>query len=71
MVFCLYSRYVVKHNWLTFSKIGVFREKGLKNWKKAIEKFTTHESSLSHTEAKVKWMAKGGPTIGSLLCSQT
>ena len=46
-------------------------EKGLKNWKKAIEKFTTHESSLSHTEAKVKWMAKGGPTIGSLLCSQT
>ena len=33
--------------------------------------FTTHESSLSHTEAKVKRMVKGRPTIGSQLCSQT
>ena len=41
-----------------------FIEKWFQNWKKAIEKFTTHEGSLSHTEAKVKWMAKGRPTIG-------
>ena len=72
MVFCLYCRYAVKHNWLIFSKMGenVFSEKGFQNWKKAIEKFTTHEGCLSHTEAKVKWMAKGRPTIGSQLCSQ-
>ena len=50
---------------------NVFSEKGFQNWKKAIEKFTTHEVSLSQTEAKVKWMAKGRPTIGSQLCSQT
>ena len=50
---------------------NVFSEKRFQNWKKAIEKFTTHEGSLSHTEAKVKWMAKGRPTIGSQLCSQT
>ena len=64
---------MVEHNWLAFSKMGenVFSEKGFQNWKKAIEKFTTHEGSLSHTEAKVKWMAKGRPTIGSQLCSQT
>ena len=37
----------VKHNWLTFSKMGesVFSEKGFQNWKKAIEKFTTREGS--------------------------
>ena len=64
---------MVKHNWLAFRKKGenVFSEKGFQNWKKAIEKFTTHEGSLSHMEAKVKWMAKGRPTIGSQLCSQT
>ena len=48
-----------------------FSEKGFQNWKKVIEKFTTHEGSLSHTEANVKWMAIGRPTIGSQLCSQT
>ena len=68
-----YCQYAVKHNWLTFSKMGknVFSEKGCQNWKKAIEKFTTHKGSLSHTEAKVKWMAKGRPTILSQLYSQT
>ena len=73
VVFCLYCRYAIKHNWLTFSKIGenVFSKKEFQNWKKAIEKFTTHEGSLSRTEAKVKWMAKRRPTIGSQLCSQT
>ena len=50
---------------------NVFSEKGFQNWKKAIEKFTTHDGSLSHTEAKVKGMAKRRPTIGSQLCSQT
>ena len=49
---------------------NLFSEKGFQNWKKAIEKFTTHEGSLSHMEAKVKWMAKGSSIIGSQLCSQ-
>ena len=72
VVFFLCCRYAVKHNWLTISKMGenVFSEKGFQKWKKAIEKFTTHEGSLSNTEAKVKWMAKGRPTIGSQLYSQ-
>ena len=43
------------------SKMGenVFSENRFQNCKKDIDKFTTHEGSLSHTEAKVKWMAKG------------
>ena len=72
MLFCLYCRHAVKQNWLTLSKMreNVFSEKGPQNWKKAIEKFITHEGSLSHMEAKVKWMAKGRPAIGCQLCSQ-
>ena len=47
-VFCLYCRYAAKHNWFTFCITGenVFTEKGF-HWKKAIEKYKTHEGSLS------------------------
>ena len=48
----------------------MFTEVGFKNWKKAIEKFRSHESSHSHREAKQKWMAKKNPTIDSQLSTQ-
>ena len=38
--------------------------------KKALEKFRAHEISHSHKEAKLKWMARGMPTIASQLSSQ-
>ena len=71
-VFCFYCRYAARHKLLTFSKSAdnVFSENGFQNWKKAIEKFKSHEGSLSHTEAKMKWIAQGRPTIGSQLSAQ-
>lgn len=65
-------RYAVKQNWFTFGNAGedVFTKKGFQNWKKAIEKFKAHESSLVHKEAKIKLMAQGRPTIGCQLSLQ-
>ena len=71
-VFCLYCRHASNHNWFSFMKTGekVFTEKGFQNWKKAIEKFKAHESSHSHLEARLKWVAQARPTIGSQLSSE-
>ena len=71
-VFCLHCRYATKHNLLSFSKMGekAFTETGFQNWKKALEKFKSHEASHAHREALSKWMARGRPTIAVQLHSQ-
>ena len=71
-VLCLYCRYAEKHHWFTFSRCGekVFTEVGFNNWKKAIEKFKSHENSHFHKEAQLKWVAQERPTIGTQLSVQ-
>ena len=61
-----------KHHLLSFSKMGekAFTETGFQNWKKALEKFKSHEGSHAHREALSKWMARGRPTIAAQLHSQ-
>ena len=70
--YCLYFRHAVQHNLIMFSKIGekAFTEDGFRNWRKALEKFKSHEGSHVHREAKLKWMARGKPTIESQISSQ-
>ena len=65
-IFCLYCRYVLKHN--MFSPCGVkpdaaFTTRGFENIKKAIERFLAHESSAPHNEARMKWELKFRPTL--------
>ena len=71
-VFCLYCRYGSSHGLVSFSNCGdnAFTKFGFINWKKAVQKFGVHESSHTHNEAKVKWMAHGMPTIASQLSSE-
>jgi len=42
---------------LTFSKRAepTFSTSGFKNWRKALNKFDTHQSSEAHREAMLKW----------------
>ena len=70
--YCLWCRYASQHNLIVFSKMGekAFTEDGFQNWKKALEKFKSHEGSHVHREAKLKWMARGKPTIESQINSQ-
>ena len=67
----LYCQHATKHNLIT-SKMGekAFTETGFQNWRKAIDKFRAHEGSHFHREAKLKWMARGQPTIEAQLNSQ-
>ena len=71
-VFCLYRRNATKHKLIAFSKTGdkAFTESGFGNWKKALEKFKSHENSDSHREAKLKWVARGHTTIAGHLNAQ-
>ena len=71
-VLCLYCQYAEKHHWFKFSRCGekVFTEVGFNNWKKAIEKFKSHENSHFHKEAQLKWVAQERPTIGTQLSVQ-
>ena len=41
----------------------MFTETRFQNWQKALDKFKAHEGSHFHREAKLKWMARGQPTI--------
>ncbi len=70
--YCLYCRYAVQQSLMVFSKMGekAFTEDGFQNWRKALEKFRSHEGSHTHREAKLKWMARGNPTIESRISSQ-
>ena len=58
-LFCHYCRHAVEQNLLTFSKNaeGAFSEDGFENWKKAIERFKSHETSIAHREAVPKVFA--------------
>ena len=64
-VFCFYCRHISRHEHLTFSKnfSGAFISDGFNNWKKAIKKFNDLESSHTHLEAKMKWEARGHPSL--------
>ena len=57
--YCLYCRYAARHKMITFSKMGesAFTEAGFHSWHKAISKFSTHDGSHVHREAKLKWMS--------------
>ena len=48
---------------------NAFTETGFQNWQKALDKFRAHEGSHFHKEAKLKWMARGQPTIEAQLSS--
>ena len=63
-VYCLYCRHASQHNLITFSKMGekALTETGFHNWRKAVEKFKSHEGSHVHREAKIKWMARRKPS---------
>ena len=71
-VFCLYCRYATRRHLLSFSKMGekTFTEIGFQNWKKALEKYKSHDGSHAHREAVSKWMARGRPTVAAQLHSQ-
>ena len=47
-----------------------FSETGFANWKKALEKFKSHDESQFHREATLKWAACGRPTIAGQLNAQ-
>ena len=68
-VYCLYCRYAVQHEMITFIKTGekAFTQDGFQNWRKAIEKFKAYECSHTHKEAMMKWIARGKPTIATEL----
>ena len=64
-VFCFECRFASKHELLTFSHncSPAFTNDGFNNWKKAIEKFNSHEASHTHREATMKRLALGQPTL--------
>ena len=55
-VYCIYCRSAAKHGLLSFSKNAscAFIKDGYGDWKKAIERFSGHETGLTHKEAKLK-----------------
>ena len=71
-VLCFYCRYAAKHNQCSLSTKGedAFSVHGFDNYKKALEKFQTHEKSASHREAVMKWNLRRTPSVGALLCSR-
>lgn len=68
-VFCQYCWYATQNGLITFSKMGekAFTESGFQNWRKAVDKFKSHESSHVHREAQMKCATCGQPTIESRL----
>ena len=71
-VFCLYCCYCCHHNLNQFTRREekAFTEVGFQNWKKAIEKFTSHERSTAHRDAKLTWIAQSTQDIDVHLSSQ-
>ena len=70
--FCFYCKYATTHNMLTFSKRAepTFSINGFNNWRKALQKFDTHQTSSSHREAILKWEAVQNAPISVQLTSQ-
>ena len=62
-VFCFECRYASKHELLTFSYncSPAFIEDRFNNWKKAVEKFSTHDDSHTFREATMNRLALGQP----------
>ena len=56
---------------LTFSKWAepTFSINGFNNWRKALQKFHTHQASSSHREAILKWEAVQNAPISAQLTS--
>lgn len=47
------------------------QKSGFQNWRKATEKFTIHDGSQFHREAKLKWMSRKQPAVSAQLSSKT
>ena len=71
-MFCVYSRHASGHNLVTFTTKGVevFCVTGFDNYKKALEKFHTHDTSASHQEAIMKCHSLRNPSVVVRLSSQ-
>ena len=68
-VYCIYCRSAAKHDLLSFSKNASFAfiKDGYGNWKKAIERFSGHETSLTHKEVKFRSSSLFKPSIADHL----
>ena len=62
-----------KHELLRFSHncSPAFIEDGFNNWKKVVEKFSTHEASHTHREETMKRLALGQPALSDRFNTQT
>ena len=65
--FCFYCKYATTQNTLTFGKRAepTFSISGFNNWLKALQKFHTHQASLSHREAILKWKVVQNASISA------
>ena len=71
-VLCLYCCFSCHHNLNQFTRREekAFTEVGFQNWKKAVEKFKSHERSTAHRDAKLAWIAQNTQHIDVHLNSQ-
>ena len=73
VVLCLYCCFANHHNLNQFSRREdkAFTEAGFRNWKKAIEKFKSHEKSTTHRDASLAWTAQNAKPTDTQLNFQT
>jgi len=64
-VVCLYSCFANHHNLNQFSRREkkAYTETGFHNWKKAIERFKSHEKSIAHRDASLARIAQNAKPI--------
>ena len=70
--FCIICLFAKSKGLILFSKCSInstFFSSGFDNWKKGAEKFASHEQSLVHKEAAMKWKTFGCPSVGECLDS--
>ena len=69
---CVFCRYAKAHKMVTFCLHSdpTFTDSGFDNYKRAVEKLTQHEASMTHREAVMKCFAVCGPSIDSTLTTQ-
>ena len=72
-VYCTYCKFANKRGLITFSKNAnpAFTVDGFNNWKKAKSKFNSHDASLTHKEAKMKWLSLQKPSLPEQIHTQT
>ena len=63
----------MKHGLISFSQNSnpAFIKDGFNKWKRAKEKFSSHESSLVHKEAMMKWQSLGRPSLPEQFNTET